>query len=150
MRQGDFSELLNPNNPFITRKNSAANKIPVYVADPASPASSQCGKEIPAGSGTISTSGCIQDLSRATPSNPQGFNIIPVNRLSPNGVGILNAWPIPNLTNFIGGNGNWFGAKLHTFDQRKDTPGLDVNLPANHRLTFPPIHYTNFQSPPLP
>src|SRR3989454_9161 len=53
MRQGDFSELLDPNNPFITRKNSAGNKIPVYVADPASPASSQCGKEIPAGSGII-------------------------------------------------------------------------------------------------
>jgi len=149
MRQGDFSELLNPNNPFITRKNSAANKIPVYVADPASPASSQCGKEIPAGSGTISTSGCIQDLSRATPSNPQGFNIIPVNRLSPNGVGILNAWPIPNLTNFIGGNGNWFGAKLHTFDQRKDTAGVDVNLTEKHRLRFHAMNYAYFEYQPL-
>src|SRR5260370_12636396 len=128
MRQGDFSELLNPNNPFITRKNSAANKIPVYVADPASPASSQCGKEIPAGSGTISTSGCIQDLSRATPSNPQGFNIIPVNRLSPNGVGILNACPIPNLTTFIGRNRHRFGPKLHTFHHPKATPRLDLNL----------------------
>src|SRR5260370_4846871 len=107
MRAGDFSELLDPNNPFITRKNSAANKIPVYVADPASSASSQCGKEIPAGSGTISTSGCIQDLSRATPSNPQGFNIIPGNRLSPNGVRILNTSPITHLTTFIGGNGHW-------------------------------------------
>ena len=33
MRQGDFSELLNPNNIFITRKNSAGNKIPVDIAD---------------------------------------------------------------------------------------------------------------------
>src|SRR5258708_13906873 len=129
MRAGDFSELLDPNNPFINRKNSAGNKIPVYVADPASLASSQCGKETPPGSGIISTNGCIQDLSRATSSNPQGFNIIPVNRLSPNGIGILNAWPVPNLTSFIGGNGNWFSPQLHTFVQRKDTPRVTLNLP---------------------
>src|SRR5437660_3198630 len=69
MRAGDFSELLDPNNPFVTRKNAAGGKIPVYVADPASTSAAQCGKEIPAGSGIISTSGCMQDLSRATPSN---------------------------------------------------------------------------------
>src|SRR6267154_312972 len=44
MRAGDFSELLDPNNPFVTRKDSAGAKIPVYVADPASLSSSQCGK----------------------------------------------------------------------------------------------------------
>jgi hypothetical protein len=149
MRAGDFSELLDPNNPFINRKNSAANKIPVYVADPASATSSQCGKEIPAGSGTISTSGCIQDLSRATPSNPQGFNIIPVNRLSPNGIGILNAWPVPDLTTFIGGNGNWFAAKLHTIDQRKDTVGVDVNLTEKQRLRFHAMNYAYLEYQPL-
>jgi len=149
MRAGDFSELLDPNNPFINRKNSAGNKIPVYVADPASAASSQCGKEIPAGSGTISTSGCIQDLSQATPSNPQGFNIIPVNRLSPNGIGILNAWPIPNLAPFIGGNGNWFAAKLHTIEQRKDTVGVDVNLTEKQRLRFRSMNYAYLEYQPL-
>jgi predicted heme/steroid binding protein len=149
MRAGDFSELLDPNNPFINRKNSAGNKIPVYVADPASPASSQCGKETPAGSGTISTSGCIQDLSRATPGNPQGFNIISVNRLSPNGIGILNAWPIPNLNTFIGTNGNWFAAKLHTFDQRKDNVGVDVNLSEKQRLRFRVMNYAYLEYQPL-
>src|SRR5258708_13004892 len=101
MRAGDFSELLDPNNPFINRKNSAGNKIPVYVADPASLASSQCGKETPPGSGIISTNGCIQDLSRATSSNPQGFNIIPVNRLTPNGTPTLTPWPLPNPPTFL-------------------------------------------------
>src|SRR5216684_2977368 len=149
MRAGDFSELLDPNNPFINRKNSAGNKIPVYVADPASPASSQCGKETPAGSGTISTSGCIQDLSRATPGNPQGFNIISANRLSPNGIGILNAWPIPNLNTFIGTNGNWFAAKLHTFDQRKDNVGVDVNLSEKQRLRFRVMNYAYLEYQPL-
>jgi len=147
MRKGDFSELLDPNNPFVTRKNAAGNKIPVYVADPASPASSQCGKEIPPGSGTISTSGCMQDLSRATPSNPQGFNIIPVNSLSPNGIGILNMWPVPNT--LVGGNGNWFGTKLHTFDQRKDTGAVDVNVTDKQRLRFRLTNYTYLEYQPL-
>src|SRR6202162_4887296 len=34
MRVGDFSELLDPNNPFVTRKDAAGNKIPVVVKDP--------------------------------------------------------------------------------------------------------------------
>src|SRR5437879_13411960 len=96
MRAGDFSELLDPNNPFINRKNSAGNKIPVYVADPASAASSQCGKEIPAGSGTISTSACIQDLWQAARSNPQDLNITQLNRLSTNDTGLMMARTSPN------------------------------------------------------
>ncbi|HKV62880.1 MAG TPA: carboxypeptidase regulatory-like domain-containing protein [Candidatus Acidoferrum sp.] len=146
MRQGDFSELLDPNNPFVTRRNAAGAKIPVYVADPVSPASSQCGKEIPAGSGIISTSGCMQDLSQATPSNPQGFNIIPVNRLSTDGIGILNMWPVPNT--FLGG-GNWFAAKLHTIDQRKDTGAVDVNINDKQRLRFRLTNYTYLEYQPL-
>src|SRR6266704_2580997 len=119
MRQGDFSELLDPNNPFVTRTvtnpadpTKTKIKVPVYVADPQSASASQCGQVISYGPPVVlNPNGCFQG------------NIIPSNRLSPNGVGILNAWPIPNLTTFIGGNGNWFAAKLHTFDQRKDTAG---------------------------
>src|SRR5215470_16458921 len=40
--------------------------------------------------------------------DPFSGNIIPKDRLSPNGIGILNAWPVPNLVNPIGGNGNWY------------------------------------------
>src|SRR5690242_10076127 len=43
MRTGNFSELLNPSNIFITRKNSAGAKIPVYLADPSNPQAAQCG-----------------------------------------------------------------------------------------------------------
>src|SRR5262249_21870645 len=41
-----------------------------------------------------------------------------------------------NLTNYIGGNGNWFSAASHTYDQRKDTVSLDSNLTSKQRLTF--------------
>src|SRR5256885_2641460 len=50
MRQGDFSELLDPNNPYIARTiadpadPTKRLKIPVYVKDPQSAAASQCGQ----------------------------------------------------------------------------------------------------------
>src|SRR6266849_6955803 len=127
MRQGDFSELLNPNNPFVTRKDASGNKIPVLIKDPQS--ANPC---------------TVADQSGCFPGN-----IIPSNRLSPNGIGILNAWPIPNLTTFIGGNGNWFAAKLHTFDQRKDTAGVDVNLTDKQRLRFHAMNYAYLEYQPL-
>src|SRR5437899_11643424 len=127
MRQGDFSELLNPNNPFITRKDSSGTKIPVLIKDPQS--ANPC---------------TVADQSGCFPGN-----IIPSNQLSLNGIGILNAWPIPNLTTFIGGNGNWFAAKLHTFDQRKDTVGVDVNLTEKQRLRFHAMNYAYLEYQPL-
>src|SRR5258708_317724 len=127
MRQGDFSELLNPNNPFITRKDSSGTKIPVLIKDPQS--ANPC---------------TVADQSGCFPGN-----IIPSNRLSPNEVCILTAWPIPNLTTFIGGNGNWFAAKLHTFDQRKDTAGVDVNLTEKQRLRFHAMNYAYLEYQPL-
>src|SRR5882762_3853107 len=105
MRQGDFSELLDPNNPYSHKVQPI--KDPLSAGPCALPGDS----------------GCFPG------------NIIPSDRLSPNGIGILNAWPVPNLTNFIGG-GNWFAAKLHTFDQRKDTVGVDVNVTEQHRMRF--------------
>src|SRR5258708_19645286 len=37
MRAGDFSELLDPKNPFVTRKDSSGSKIPVLIQHPQSP-----------------------------------------------------------------------------------------------------------------
>jgi hypothetical protein len=118
MRQGDFSELLDPNNPYTHKVQP--------IKDPNS--SNPC---------TVADrSGCFTG------------NIIPANRLSPNGIGILNAWPVPNLTSFIGG-GNWFAAKLHTFDQRKDNVGVDVNVSEQHRLRFRAMNYAYLEYQPL-
>src|SRR6266850_4086994 len=61
MRQGDFSELLDPNNPYVSRKDSAGNKIPVLIKDPQSP--NAC---------------TVADQSGCFPGN-----IIPAGRLSP-------------------------------------------------------------------
>src|SRR3989454_879895 len=135
MRQGDFSELLDPNNPFISRTDSGGIKIPVFIRDPQSAVASQCGQVL--SSGNYNTNGCFPG------------NIIPADRRSPNGLGILNAWPVPNLANFIGGNGNWFAAALHTYDQRKDTLSLDANLTARQRLTFRRQNYTYLEYQPL-
>jgi hypothetical protein len=127
MRNGDFSELLDPNNPFVTRKDASGNKIPVLIKDPQSPNPCAVG----------STSGCFPG------------NIIPANRVSPAGVGILNAWPVPNLASFIGGNGNWFAAALHTQHQRKDTLALDFNATSNQRISFRRQQYSYLEYQPL-
>jgi hypothetical protein len=118
MRQGDFSELLDPNNPYTHKVQP--------IKDPNS--SNPC---------TVADrSGCFTG------------NVIPANRLSPDGIGILNAWPVPNLTSFIGG-GNWFAAKLHTIDQRKDTVGVDVNVTEQQRLRFRAMNYAYLEYQPL-
>src|SRR5438477_5529766 len=127
MRQGDFSELHNPNNAFVTPKDASGTKIPVLIKDPQS--ANAC---------------TVADQSGCFPGN-----IIPSSQLSPNGIGILNAWPIPDLTTFIGGNGNWFAAKLHTIDQRKDTVGVDVNLTEKQRLKFRAMNYAYLEYQPL-
>ena len=44
--------------------------------------------------------------------------------------------PVPNLATPIGGNGNWFAARLHTQHQRKDTLSSDMNVTEKHRLQF--------------
>ncbi len=118
MRQGDFSELLDPNNPYTHKVQ------PIKDPQSSSPCTATDG------------SGCFPG------------NIIPPDRLSPNGIGILNAWPVPNLTSFIGG-GNWFASKLHTIDQRKDTVGVDVNLTDQHRLRFRAMNYAYLEYQPL-
>src|SRR5207245_7484936 len=99
MRSGDFSELLDPNNPFVTRKDASGNKIPVLIKDPQS--ANAC---------------TVADQTGCFPGN-----IIPSNQLSPNGIGFLNACPIHDHTNFISSNGVWITAKIHNFDHRTDT-----------------------------
>src|SRR5882724_7239479 len=124
MRQGDFSELLDPNNPYVTRRDSSGNKIPVLIKDPQS--ANPC---------------TVADQSGCFPGN-----VIPSGRLSPDGIGILNMWPVPNT--FVAG-GNWFAAKRHTFDQRKDTFAVDVNPAEKHHLRLRATNYYYLEYQPL-
>ncbi|MBV9436873.1 MAG: carboxypeptidase regulatory-like domain-containing protein [Acidobacteria bacterium] len=135
MRTGDFSELLNPNNIFVTRKDPSGIKLPVVITDPTSPLAAQCGKVI--APGTVNTNGCFPG------------NIIPANRVSQNGLGILNAYPAPNLTTPINGNNNWFFSAKHPQNQRKDTTAVDWNATDKQQVRFRRVYYTFFEYQPL-
>lgn len=132
MREGDFSELLVA-NPFYS--------TPKIVNDPNT------------GTQFVASSNSADPNYNPACTNAAGCpNVIPVNRLSPGGIAILNSWPVPTFTDpatFIGKNGNWFAAKLHTFDQRKDTGAVDVNINEKQRLRFRLTHYYYLEYQPL-
>ena len=109
MRQGDFSELAVP-NPFT--------QGPRFIKDP-----------LKAGScNAASQTACFND---------QGIlNKIPVSRLSPNGMAILNAYPLP-IPGFLGpGNANWEADRPNSQDQIKSTIGIDFNPTEKHSIRW--------------
>lgn len=110
MRQGDFSELLNPSNFYY-------GKV-ITIKDP--------------------------NTGNAYPGN-----VIPKSTLSPNGIGILKAWPTPNLAVPINGNQNWYDALKHPQNQRKDTLAVDFNLTDKQRLQFRRMNYAFWEYQPL-
>jgi hypothetical protein len=68
---------------------------------------------------------------------------------SPNGLGILNAYPAPNLTTAINGNQNLFLAAQHPQYQRKDTVAVDINLTDKQRLRLRRVYFTFWEYQPL-
>ncbi len=76
-------------------------------------------------------------------------NVIPQSQLSPNGLGILKAWPVPNEAIPINGNQNWYFSAKHPQNQRKDTLAADFNLTDRQRLQFRRMNYTFFEYQPL-
>ena len=74
-----------------------------------------------------------------TTGNPYPNNVIPSGELSPNGIGLLNAYPLPNLTN--NPSSNWIDSALYTESQRKDSIVVDF-IPADaHHLRFSLLNY---------
>ena len=47
---------------------------------------------------------------------------------------MLNAYPAPNLSGFVNGRDNWYGAAGHPIDQRKDTISIDIYVTDRHRI----------------
>jgi len=93
--------------------------------------------------------GRVVQLKDPTSGAPIPGNVIPANLLSQNGLGILKAYPNPNLTTLINGVNNLFVTGLHPQDQRKDTLAADINITDNQRLQFRRNNYTFFEYQPL-
>ncbi|MCA1577971.1 MAG: carboxypeptidase regulatory-like domain-containing protein [Acidobacteria bacterium] len=105
MRRGDFSELLSPNNSFFGR--------PVFIRDP------------------LKTGECNDvDQTACFPGN-----LIPVERLSPNGIALLSTYPLPT-PGFQRGASNYIAQSRNPRDTRKDTLRLDYFIATNHQLSF--------------
>jgi carboxypeptidase family protein len=95
MRRGDFSELLNPSNPFFGRART--------IVDPLT-------------------------------GRPFPNNIIPADRISPNGQALLDVHPLPT-PGFQQGTTNWIGTQPHYSDLRKDTVKVDYVPKASQRFS---------------
>src|SRR6185295_8526814 len=96
MRQGDFSELLNPANGFFT------------------------------GARTI-----IDPLT----GQPFPGNVIPANRLSPNGLAFLNTFPVPT-PGIPAGINNLVQTSDNPRNQRKDTVRIDGKMNDRNQITY--------------
>ena len=104
MRNGDFSELLNPSNPYyraVRLIRDPRTGLPCTAAD---------------------QRGCFPG------------NIIPLDRISPNGRALLNSYPLPT-PGFQQGANNWIGTPSTFDDTRKDSLKIDYVPTSNHRLS---------------
>jgi hypothetical protein len=95
--------------------------------------------------------GRVVQVKDPTTGNPFSGNIIPQNRLSPSGIGILKAYPGPNLSpgDYINGTNNFYITAPHPQDQRKDTLSVDINVTDRQRLQFRRNNYSFFEYQPL-
>jgi Carboxypeptidase regulatory-like domain len=70
---------------------------------------------------------------------PYSGNIIPSGQLSPNGIGLLKAYPAPNLTG--NASSNWTDTALYTERQRKDSVVVDFVPADKHHFRFSLLNY---------
>ena len=104
MRNGDFSELLNPSNAYfgaVRRIRDPLSGLPCTAAD---------------------QRGCFSG------------NIIPADRISPNGLALLNSYPLPT-PGFRQGANNWIGTPATFDDTRKDSLKIDYIPADGHRIS---------------
>ena len=91
----------------------------------------------------------IVQLKDPNTGAPIPGNIIPKNELSQNGLGILKAYPAPNLVTPINGDHFFYITAPHPQNQRKDTLSVDMNLTDTQRLQFRRNNYSFFEYQPL-
>jgi hypothetical protein len=92
--------------------------------------------------------GKVVQLKDPTTGQPIAGNILG-SLASKNGLGILKAYPSPDLTTFINGTNNYYVTALHPQNQRKDTLAVDMNLTDKQRLQFRRNNYAFFEYQPL-
>jgi hypothetical protein len=77
-------------------------------------------------------------------------NLIPVGLQSPNGLGILKAYPQADVpVGSIGGTSNYYVTAKHPQNQRKDTLAADINITDKQRLQFRRMNYEFWEYQPL-
>jgi hypothetical protein len=114
MRQGDFSEIL-PNGPNFLPQLRVNNG---FIRDPQK--SGNCN--------ATDQSACFSDGGI--------INKIPANRLSPNGLALLRAFPEPTV-GYFGPNGqNFIQSRAAPQDQLKSTISVDFYPTEKHQLRF--------------
>jgi hypothetical protein len=74
-----------------------------------------------------------------TTGAPFAGNIIPNGQLSTNGIGLLNAYPKPNLSG--NASSNWTDTALYTERQRKDSIVIDFVPGDSHHFRFSLLNY---------
>jgi carboxypeptidase family protein len=77
----------------------------------------------------------IRVITDPLTDQPFPNNVIPTNRLSPNGLALLNTYPAPT-PGFRQGTANLILSSENPQDQRKDTIRLDYRLNDAHQLTY--------------
>jgi hypothetical protein len=109
MRQGDFSELADPNNPL---------RVVRFIRDP------------------LLTGNCNATDQTACFKDGGIINKIPANRLSPNGLAFLRAQPEPIPGFFTSTGQNFFQDRPAETDQRKDTVSIDFYPNERHAIKY--------------
>ncbi|MFB3921350.1 MAG: TonB-dependent receptor domain-containing protein [Terriglobia bacterium] len=106
----------------------------------------------------------FSDPTRATAANPQGLNIIPVNRLTTQATNLLNLLPMPNVPGATGAAPNYAVSQVERFDTnqwdirvdhyvndrlryfgRYDYFGSDINAPGAFGLFGGPQPFPSFE-----
>jgi hypothetical protein len=111
MRQGDFSELTDPNNPL---------RVVRFLKDPLKPGACSA----------TDTSGCFSDggiINKIPASHPL---------LSQNGLAILRAFPEPVPGFFTSTGQNFFQDRPTETNQRKDTLSIDYYPTEKHAIKY--------------
>jgi len=109
MRQGDFSELADPNNPL---------RVVRFIKDP------------------LLSGNCNASDQTACFKDGGIINKIPANRLSQNGLAFLRAQPDPVPGFFTSAGQNFFQERPLETNQRKDTVSVDFYPTERHAIKY--------------